>query len=175
MDSKRNLFVVLAVVLVLAVAAFAVAGCGSTTTTTTAAPATTTTAAAPATTGGAAAGGASGTLVAKGLIDKPATWTVADLEKLNPVTITAEHPKTGSQEYTGVKLADLFKLLAVQAAAKTLAVAASDGFTAEVPLSDIAASADSMLAIGDDGKLNMVMPAMSSKSWVKDVTSWEFK
>ena len=182
MDSKRKLFVVLAIVLVLAVAALAIAGCGSTTTTTTAAPATTTTAASTATTGGstdtsggAAAGGASGTLVAKGSVDSPATWTVADLQKLNPITATLEHPKNGATEYTGVKLTDLFKLLGVQSAATTLSAAASDGFTADIPLSDIAASADAMLAIGDDGTLNMAMPGMSSKSWVKDVVSWEFK
>ena len=32
-----------------------------------------------------------------------------------------------------------------------------------------------MLAIGDDGTLNMVMPGMSSKSWASDVASWELK
>ena len=181
MDSKHKLFVALTVVLVLAMAALAVAGCGSSTTTTTAAPATTTTAASPGTTAGStdtsgtAAGGTSGTLVAKGMIDSPATWTVADLQKLNPITATLEHPKNGATEYTGIKLTDLFKLLGVQSAATTLSAAASDGFAADIPLSDIAASADAMLAIGDDGTLNMAMPGMSSKSWVKDVVSWEFK
>ena len=181
MDSKRSLFVALALILVLAVAAFAVAGCGSSTTTTTAAPATTTTAMTPttagstATSGGAVATGTSGTLMAKGLVDNPMTWTVADLQKLNPVTETETHPKNGDTQYTGVKLTDLFKLLGVQAAATTLDIGASDGYMAEVALSDIAASPDAMLAMGDDGKLNMVLPGMGSKAWATDVTSWEFK
>jgi hypothetical protein len=175
MHHDRRFFVALAVVLVLAVAVFALAGCGSTTTTTTAAASTTTAAPASSDTSAAAASGTSGTLVVKGLVDKPATWTAADLQKLNPVTMTATHPKKGDTQYTGVKLADLFKLLAVQAAAKTLVTSSSDGFTSEVALSDIAAAPDAMLAIGDDGKLNMVMPGMSGKAWATDVTSWEFK
>lgn len=197
MDSRRKVYVAFAVVLVLAVAAFAVAGCGSATSTTTAAPATTTTTAAastttapassgttamaPTTTAGstgtsaAAANGASGTLVVKGLVDTPATWTVADLQKMNPVTATVTHPKKGDTQYTGVKLTDLFKTLGVQSGATTLVTSSSDGYSAELALSDIAASAGAMLAIGDDGTLNMVMPGMSSKAWASDVTSWEFK
>ncbi len=78
-------------------------------------------------------------------------------------------------EYTGVKLADLFTTLGVQSAATTLVMTSSDGYMSEVALSDIAASADAMIAIGDDGTLNMVMPGLSSKAWAKDVVGWEFK
>ena len=176
---KRRYFVVLTLVLVLAATAFAVAACGSDdTTTTTAAPTATTAAPATDTTAAAtestAAAAASGTLVVKGMVDKPATFTVADLQKMNPVTITAEHPKKGATEYTGVKLADLFKTLGVQASATTLVMTSSDGYMAEAALSEISASADAMLAIGD-GTLDMVMPGLSSKAWAKDVVSWEFK
>jgi hypothetical protein len=177
---KRSYLVTIALVLVLVVAAFAVAACGSedtttttaATTATTAAPATDTTAAPATDTTGAAA--ASGTLVVKGMVDKPATFTVADLQKMSPVTITAEHPKKGATEYTGVKLADLFKTLGVQASATTLVMSSSDGYMAEAAISEIAAAADAMLAIGD-GTLDMVMPGLSSKAWAKDVVSWEFK
>jgi hypothetical protein len=44
-----------------------------------------------------------------------------------------------------------------------------------VPLADIAASADSMLTIGDDGTLSSAIPGMDGKSWVKDIVSMEFK
>jgi hypothetical protein len=181
MGSKRKFLVALTVVLVLALAAFLVAGCGSTTTTTTgAAPTTTATPASTDTTAAAstdtsAAAAASGTIVVKGPVDNPATWTVADLQKMNPVTITATHPKTGEAKYTGVKLTDLFTTLGVQSGAKTLVTGSSDGYMSEIALADIAGSADAMLAIADDGTLNMVMPGMSSKSWAKDLVSWEFK
>ncbi len=175
---KRKYFVVLTLVLVLAIAAFAVAACGSgDTTTTTAAPTATTVAPATDTTAAATEStdaAAGGTLVVKGMVDKPATFTAADLQKMNPVTITAEHPKKGATEYTGVKLADLFTTLGVQASATTLVMTSSDGYMAEAALSEISASADAMLAIGD-GTLDMVMPGLSSKAWAKDVVSWEFK
>jgi hypothetical protein len=177
MGSKRKAVMALAVGLIFTLAAVALAGCGGSSTTTTAAPGSSDT-----TTGGStdtsasAANGASGTLVAKGLVDTPATWTVADLQKLNPVTITATHPKTGEAKYTGVKLTDLFKLLGVQAAATTLVTGSSDGYMSEIALADIAKSPEAMLGIADDGTLNMVMPGMTSgKAWSKDVTSWEFK
>jgi hypothetical protein len=178
---KRSFFVALVLVLVLAFAAFAVAACGSddTTTTTaastatTAAPATATTAA-PAT-GSTTAAATSGTLVVKGMVDKPGTFTVADLQKMGPVTIKATHPKTGEAEYTGIKLADFFKTLGVQSAATTLVTASSDGYMSEVALADIAAAADAMIAINADGTLSMVMPGMSGKAWAKDIVGWEFK
>ena len=180
MGSKRRFLVALTIVLVLALAALAVAGCGSTATTTTAAaPTTTATAASTDTTAAStdtsAAAATSGTIAVKGLVDNPATWTIADLQKMNPVTITATHPKNGDTQYTGVKLTDLFKTLGVQSSATTLVAGASDGYTSEIALADIAGSADAMLAIGDDSTLNMVMPGMSSKAWAKDVVSWEFK
>ena len=182
MDSKRKFLVALTVVLVLALAALVVAGCGGTaTTTTTAAPTTTTVAPAStdttvaASTDTSAAAAASGTIAVKGLVDNPATWTVADLQKMSPVTITATHPKTGEAKYTGVKLTDLFKTLGVQSAATTLVTGSSDGYMSEIVLADIVASADAMLSIADDGTLNMVMPGMSGKAWAKDIVSWEFK
>jgi hypothetical protein len=185
MDSKHKFLVVLTLVLIVALAAFAVAGCGGSTTTTTAAPTTTTAAAtdttmaATDTTAGStdtsAAAGASGTLVVKGLVDNPITWAAADLQKMNPVTMTATHPKKGDAQYTGVKLTDLFKTLGVQSAATTLVTGSSDGYMSEIALADIAASADAMLAIGADGTLNMVMPGMTGKAWATDVVSWEFK
>jgi hypothetical protein len=52
---------------------------------------------------------------------------------------------------------------------------ASDGYMAEVPLADIQASADAIIAIGDDGKLSVVIPGIESKAWVKDVIILEFK
>lgn len=190
MDSKRTFF--LAITLVLVIVAVAVAACGSGTTTTTAAATATT--AAPASTDTTAAGStdttaastdttaastdtsaaaASGTLIAKGLVDTPATWTISDLQKMNPVTATVTHPKKGDMQVTGVKLSDLFKTLGVQAAAKTLDTTSTDGYVSEIAISDI--PADALLGIGSDGKLNMIMPGMTGKAWATDVVGWEFK
>ena len=90
--------------------------------------------------------------------------------------ITADKPKVGSTDFEGVRLSVLFEKAGVKAEAKTLTITGADGFTADVALSDIAACADCMVAFGDSaGHLQMVMPGMSNKAWVKDVVKLELK
>jgi hypothetical protein len=152
-----------------------VVGCGSSATTTTAAaPATTTTAGETETTA-ASAGGTSGTIVVKGAVDNPVTLTVADLQKMTVVKITAEHPKLGPTDYSGVRFSDLLAIVKVKSTATLVDIAASDGFMGEIALADIQKTPDALLAIGDDGKLSVVMPGMSGKAWVKDAVTMEFK
>lgn len=185
---SRSLPVLIVLVLiVLASLALVAAGCGSTATTagpettTTTAPETTTSVESTATTvagsstTGAAPAAVSGTITVKGLVDNPETLTVDVLQGMNPVTITAEHPKQGEQQYTGVRFSDLIAALEVQSGASNVIMGATDGYMAEVPLTDIAASPDSMIAIGDDGTLNAVMPGMFGKAWVRDIITMEFK
>lgn len=168
---------------VLALVALAAVGCGSTTTTTTAAPATTmapTTTAAPATTmapattaGGSASGaGASGSVVVKGLVDNPTTITVDSLNKMGTETLTLTHPKNGAGQYTGVRFKKIMETVKVQAAAKSVMIVASDGYTAEVNIADI--TDDAMLAI-DGTTITTAFPGQVGKVWVKDIVSLEFK
>ena len=149
------------------------AACGEETTATTAAPATMTTAASGTATTAASSEGTSGTMTVKGLVDKPQSLSADDLKKLGTKTITADHPKNGSQQYTGVLLSDLEKAVGMQAAAKTLDLGGSDGYMGEVTLSEL--DPNSMIAIGDDGKLNAVFPGQPGKAWVTDIISLEFK
>lgn len=159
-------------VMVLGVMVFAAACGGSdTTTTTTAASVSTSTAAAETTTTAAAA--TSGTMVVKGLVDNPMTLTAADLKAMKVTTITAEHPKKGATEYTGVLLSDLMTGVKVQSGATVLNMGASDGFMGTVTLSELDANA--MISIGDDGKLNAVMPGQTGKAWVSDIITLEFQ
>ncbi len=143
-------------------------------TSTTAAADTTTTAAETSTTE-ESAGGTSGNVAVKGMADNPMVITAAELEKMTVAEITVDHPKLGMTDYRGVRLSDLFTTLGVQSGATLVDMTASDGYMAEVALADIEASADALLAIGDDGTLSVVIPGMESKSWVKDIVSFEFK
>ena len=59
--------------------------------------------------------------------------------------------------------------------AKTLLCTASDGFTTEVALADVRKTADALVGIGDQGNLQLVMPGMESKAWVKQLVSIEVK
>jgi tungstate transport system substrate-binding protein len=111
-------------------------------------------------------------LAVTGMVNQELNLTEADLLGMDVVTITAEHPKNGSTEYTGVYLNDLLEKAGIGDGAGALVMTASDGFSAEVALSDVQACADCLIAM-DGGTLNMVMPGMSSKAWVKDVTTFE--
>ncbi|MBN1630862.1 MAG: hypothetical protein JW990_13955 [Thermoleophilia bacterium] len=157
-------------IMVLGVLAFAVA-CGEEETTTTAAPETT---AAPATeTTAAATSGTSGTMEVKGLVDNPMTLAVDDLKAMEVTTITAEHPKKGATEYTGVLLSDIMAAVKAQSGASVLNMGATDGYMGTVTLAEL--DPDSMISIGDDGTLNAVMPGQSGKAWVSDVVTLQFQ
>ena len=151
-----------ALILVLLLALMA-AACGDNAeeTTTTAAPETTTTAA-PETTTTAAAGGAVITV-------NGTEFSMADLEALGVETLTLEHPKNGATEYTGVRLSAVLAAAGIDAATATLTLTASDGYAYDAPMADVAACADCLAAFNDEGGINMAMPGMESKAWVKDV------
>lgn len=170
----RPLLLLVTCLAVLGVMAFAVAcGGGEETSTTTAAPATTTTAAPATTTTAAAAAATGGTMEVKGMVDNPVTLSVADLQAMNVTTITAEHPKKGATEYTGVLLSDIMAKVGVQSGATVLDMAATDGYMGEVTLAEL--DPNSMISIGDDGTLNAVMPGQSGKAWVSDIITLDFK
>ncbi len=117
----------------------------------------------------------SGTATVKGLVDNPMTITGDMLKKMNMVTTTMDHPKLGEMEYSGVRWSELLPLLEVQAAATTVDMGCTDGYIAEVTLAELAASQDSMLAVGDDGSLNAAMPGFHGKAWARDIIWIEFK
>jgi hypothetical protein len=172
----RIMLMLTACLLVLGLAVLAV-GCGDGKTATTEAP--TTTVAAPTTTEGAtettaeAPAATSGTMIVKGKVDDPKTLTVDDLKAMDVTTITAEHPKMGPTEYTGVLVKDIMEAVGVQSDAAALVMGASDGFMGQVDISEL--DADSMISISDDGKLNAVMPGQTGKAWVSDIVTLDFQ
>jgi len=120
----------------------------------------TTTAAAPTTT--AAAGEA--ILTVGGT-----AFTMADLEALGAETLNLEHPKNGPTDYTGVRLNAVLDAAGIDTAATAITFVASDGYSYEAPSTDVRACADCLAAFNDEGGINMAMPGMESKAWVKDV------
>jgi hypothetical protein len=96
-------------------------------------------------------------------------FTQADLEALGVITMSAEHPKKGMQEYRGVPFKAVLEQAGVDAGASKLVVTASDGYTSELVAADVLACDDCLLAFGDDGSLNLVMPGMESSTWAKNV------
>jgi hypothetical protein len=116
------------------------------------------------------------TLVVTGLVGNELALAEADLRAMEVVDLQAEHPKKGMQDYTGVRLSTLMALAQVKPEAATLVITASDGFAAEIDLPTLTACTDCLLAFSDTPESFLaVMPGQSSKLWVKDVVSLEFK
>jgi len=111
-----------------------------------------------------------------GLVGTELSLTETDLRALDVADIEAEHPKKGMQSYSGVRLSVLMAEARIKPEATTLVLIASDGFSAEVDLPAVIACADCMVAFTDTpGSFLAVMPGQSSKAWVKDLVTLEFK
>jgi hypothetical protein len=151
---KKGLLIAAIVIMVM------IAGCR--TTTTTSSPAVAEPAAAPA-------------LTVTGLIATPQSWTLDQFGVLNMVDETVEHPKNGPMDVHGVLLSELLALAAPTSAATALVFTASDGYTGEIDLATVSACTTCMVQIGEDGRLNAIMPDQSSKLWVKDIINIEVK
>jgi hypothetical protein len=109
-----------------------------------------------------------------GAVEQEQGMSLAALQAMQTVQISAEHPKKGMQTYTGINLKALLDLAGIKAEATKLVFVASDGYQAELNLADAQACADCMLAFSDDTLL-AVMPGMESNFWVKDVAKIEVK
>jgi tungstate transport system substrate-binding protein len=119
---------------------------------------------------------ASTALVVTGLVGKQLNLTEADLRALTVVSITADQPKVGTVNFTGVRLSDLMAAAAVDTAAVSLVLTGSDGYSATIDLATVKACTDCMVAFTDTpGTFLSVMPGQAGKLWVKGLVKLEFK
>jgi hypothetical protein len=111
-----------------------------------------------------------------GMVNTPTGFNEADLRAIEVVTITAEHPKSGTADYEGVRLSELFALVGIKDGATAVVITADDGYSTEVSLADIEANPDCLLGFTETpDKFKMVMPGLASSAWVKGVVSLEVK
>jgi DMSO/TMAO reductase YedYZ molybdopterin-dependent catalytic subunit len=115
-----------------------------------------------------------GTLHIWGKVATPWAVTAADYAQLNSIEVTTEHPKKGEQTYKGVLLNEILAKCAPTKDATTVLLTAGDGYSIEVPLADIVASAESLVTL-TESTFSLVMPGMDSGAWVKDVRLIEVK
>jgi DMSO/TMAO reductase YedYZ molybdopterin-dependent catalytic subunit len=95
--------------------------------------------------------------------------TMENLEALGVVEVELEHPKKGTQTYQGVKLQVLLSLAGIEEDANTLVMTAVDGYSAELPLTEVEDCKNCLVTLEEDGSLSMAMDGMDSGFWVKDV------
>jgi DMSO/TMAO reductase YedYZ molybdopterin-dependent catalytic subunit len=77
--------------------------------------------------------------------------------------------------YTGVRISDLLSKADPEDGATTVVFVADDGYSAEVPLADIEACADCIVAFQNQGGFRIVAPDMSGKAQVKGVVEIQVK
>jgi len=119
---------------------------------------------------------ADATLTVAGLVNQSLFLNEAALHAMEVLTINAEHPKNGKQDFDGVSLNVLIDMAGVKDGAKTLFVTSADGYTTEVALSDVRACTDCLLGFTDTAeKFKLVMPNLPSNTWAKDVIKIEVK
>jgi DMSO/TMAO reductase YedYZ molybdopterin-dependent catalytic subunit len=95
--------------------------------------------------------------------------TLENIEALGVVEVEVEHPKKGALTYQGVKLGLLLSLAGVEENAKMLVMTSADRYSAEIPLTQVEACENCLVALGEDGSLIMAMDGLDSSFWVKDV------
>ncbi len=113
-------------------------------------------------------------LTVSGLVTTPQSWTLDQLKVMNIVSETVTKKDT-TIDVSGVLLSDLLALVAPTADASIVTFTGSDGYTADVDLTFLNGCTTCMIQIGDDGKLNTILPDQSGKYWVSDLVSFEVK
>ena len=113
-------------------------------------------------------------MLVEGLVDYPMTLTVLDMDYMDWVTVTVDHPEAGPTDYDGVPLAEIFSYVGVQPDAATLILTASDGTSAEIALDDIS-SDEALLAVGETDVISAVLPGLDSDAWLEDIVSMRFE
>jgi hypothetical protein len=108
-----------------------------------------------------------------GRTENELTLSITDLQTMDVVEKTIEHPKKGEETYTGVMLSTLLDQ-AGPADEATLTFTATDAYSVDVPVSDARACTDCMVAFDGD-TLRLIMPSFGSSYWVKEVVSIEAK
>lgn len=114
-------------------------------------------------------------LMVHGEVINTLTLAMENLQTMTVEEVEIEHPKKGLQTYEGIRLAQLLNLAGASPDASTLVMTASDGYAAEVPLSDALNCEDCLIAFNEDGTLSMIMADMQTNVWVKNVHFLEVK
>ena len=95
--------------------------------------------------------------------------TLENLKALGVEAIDIEHPKKGVLTFRGVRLGLLLSLAGVNEEATVLVMTAADGYSVELPLTEVQACENCLVALEGDGTLSMAMGGMDGGFWVKNV------
>jgi molybdate transport system substrate-binding protein len=107
-----------------------------------------------------------GTLLIGGLVNRPQTLQNARLKALKQTTVKATDRDGVEATFIGPTLDEVLKLAGVQSGAKTVTFTGGDGYSQDVPLSELAGAA-AIITIDENGALRNIIPAKAPRFWVK--------
>jgi hypothetical protein len=116
-----------------------------------------------------AAASAASALKITSMVDSETSFTLADLQAMEMMDVETTDKEGNAVQNTGVSLNSLLDQAGVKPDAANLTFVGSDGYEAQVPLADIQACTNCIVALKDDGTLSMVLPDFSGKAQVKGV------
>ncbi len=114
-------------------------------------------------------------LVIVGNVNQPLEFMENNLRELEVVEVSATHPSKGTTDtYEGVLFSTLLELAGLKEGTTSINLVASDGYAMEIPLADLQACTDCLLAFTDTpGSFRSIMPTLDGSTWVKEITRIE--
>jgi hypothetical protein len=108
----------------------------------------------------------------------PATevsWTEEQLKTLGTIDVDYTGTDGTTTTYTGVLISKLLEETGLPTDAGSLNLVASDGYSFELPVADVASCADCIVAFDPEGGLRSVLPGQSSKAQVRGLAEIQLK
>jgi hypothetical protein len=110
-----------------------------------------------------------------GSVETEVGWTEEKVRSMNTVEADFIDKQGETQTYVGVPINDLLGKANPKGDATTLVFVADDGYAAEVPLADIQACGDCIVAFQDGGGFRIVAPGFPGNVQVKGVVEIQVK
>jgi DMSO/TMAO reductase YedYZ molybdopterin-dependent catalytic subunit len=110
-----------------------------------------------------------------GNVETEVGWTEEKVRSMDTIEAQYTNKEGETQAFTGVRITDLLSKAGPQDEAATLVFVADDGYAAEVPLVDIQACADCIVALRNQGGFGIVAPGFPGNVQVKGVVEIQVK
>jgi tungstate transport system substrate-binding protein len=104
-----------------------------------------------------------------GKVEGQIGWSEEEVRAMDTIESESTNKEGQASTYTGVPINTLLEMAGLQADAATLVYVADDGYTAEVPLSDVQACEDCIVSFRNQGGFSIVMPGFPDNVQVKGV------
>ena len=116
----------------------------------------------------------SGEVLVEGLVDYPMTLTVLDMDYMDWVTVTADHPEAGPTDYDGVPLVGHLLLRGGPARRRH---PDTDRFRRHLGRDSPGRHQQRRSPAGRrrDGAISAVLPGLDGDAWVEDIVSMRFE